>query len=112
MVGPSRAEVWQVDLSGSRGHEQKKARPCVIWRDLDHVGLAVVIPFTGTVERDGFPHTHFVEPTSGNGLEKESIALVFQITAIDKKRLIKKLGVLGDEEVKAIAALLKDMLRI
>lgn len=112
MVGPSRAEIWQIDLSGSRGHEQKKVRPGIIWRDLDHLGMAVVIPFTGMVERDNMPHTYSVEPTPHNGLGTESIALVFQITAIDKNRLSKKIGVLDAKDVGAIGAVLKDMLRL
>ena len=112
MVGPTKAEIWQVELSGSRGHEQNKARPCIIWKDLDHAGMAVVIPFTGSLERDKFPYTHLVEPSLANGLEKESVAMVFQITSLDKKRLIKKLGVLDEKDTHAIGALLKDMLRI
>ena len=24
MAGPSKAEIWMIDFSGSRGHEQKK----------------------------------------------------------------------------------------
>lgn len=100
------------DLGGSRGHEQKKERPCIIWRDLDHIGMAVVIPLTGSLERDNLPHTLLIEPTTKNGLEKESVILVFQITAIDKSRLIKKLGVLDDGEVESVGALLKDLLRI
>lgn len=112
MVGPSRAEIWRADFSGSRGHEQKKERPCIIWRDLDHLSMAIVIPFTGSVEWNNATHTHFVEPTSSNGLGKESVALIFQIAAIDKSRLIKNLGVLSEEEIKPMGAVLKDMLRL
>ncbi|MFA5050360.1 MAG: type II toxin-antitoxin system PemK/MazF family toxin [Candidatus Micrarchaeia archaeon] len=51
-------------------------------------------------------------PDSKNGLEEDSIALIFQITTIDKSQLIKKIGELSDEEIAAITGLLKDMLRI
>lgn len=112
MTGHGKAEIWQADFSGSRGHEQKKERPCIIWRDLDHLGMAVVIPLTGSLERDNMPHTHRLEPSTKNGLEKESIILVFQITAIDKGRLIKKIGMLDDGEVETVAALLKDLLHL
>lgn len=112
MVGPSKAEIWNVDFSGSRGHEQKGKRPCIIWRDLDHVGMAIVIPLTSNVERDSFPHTHLVESSSGNGLDSESVALIFQITAISKDRFIEKLGVLDAEDVHAIGAVMKDLLRV
>ena len=105
-------ETWQIDLGGSRGHEQKKERPCLIWRDLDHLQMAVIIPFTGSLDGERFSHTHTVSPTSANGLEKDSVALVFQITSIDKKRLIKKLGVLDDADTRAIGIILKDLLRL
>ncbi len=74
--------------------------------------MAVVIPLTGSLERDNLPHTLRIDPSTKNGLEKESIILVFQITAIDKCRLLKKVGVLDDGEIETVAALLKDLLRI
>ncbi len=107
-----KAEVWIVDLSGSRGHEQKKERPGIIWRDLDHVKMAIIIPCTTTQECSKFAHTHNLFPTTKNGLSEDSIALVFQMTSIDKKRLIKKLGELDQEDITCIGALLKDMLRV
>ena len=112
MAGPIKAEIWQVELNDSRGHEQKKDRPCLIWKDLDHCGMAVVIPFTGSLEKDKFPHIYLVEPSLENGLEKESIALIFQVRSIDKTRIKKKLGVLGQKEFDAIGDVLKDMLEV
>ncbi len=74
--------------------------------------MVVVIPFTGSLEKDKFPYTHLVEPSLANGLEKKSVALVFQIAAMDRKRLLKKIGVLDEKDVHAIGALLKDMLNV
>jgi mRNA-degrading endonuclease toxin of MazEF toxin-antitoxin module len=160
MAGPIKAEIWHGEFSGSRGHEQKKDRPCLIWKDLDHCGMAIkffeepslaaardcaqehsmgsfekysqsrsgnssasetsgtladfaiVIPFTGSIDKDTLPHTYLVEPSLSNDLGKESIALIFQITSVDKKRLIRKLGVLDKKEFDAIGGVLKDMLDI
>lgn len=112
MLGPSKAEVWQIDLGGAQGHEQKKIRPCVIWRDLDHMGMAIVIPFTGSIKKENALHTCSIFPNSTNGLEKESIALLFQITTADKKRLKKKLGLLEEKDVQRIGHQLKDLLRL
>ena len=112
MLGPSKAEVWQIDLGGARRHEQKKSRPCIIWRDLDHMGMAIVIPFTSSIKTENAQHTCSILPNSTNGLEKESIALLFQITTVDKKRLVKKLGVLEKKDVQIIGHQLKDLLRI
>ncbi|MFA5050364.1 MAG: type II toxin-antitoxin system PemK/MazF family toxin [Candidatus Micrarchaeia archaeon] len=112
MSNIARAEIWKINLSGSRGHEQKGERPAIIWRDLDHVKMTIVIPFTSKLDRNKLPHTLLVSPDSKNGLEEDSIALIFQITTIDKSQLIKKIGELSDEEIAAITGLLKDMLKI
>ncbi len=112
MTKSSNAEIWRVDLSGSRGHEQKKERPAIVWRDLDHIKMALVIPITSVLERNKSSHTHSLSPSLKNGLDVESVALIFQIVSIDKKRLKKKIGQLDNEDIVAIAALLKDLLRI
>lgn len=105
------ADIWLVDLSGSRGHEQKKKRPGIVWRDLDHVGMAIVIPCTTKTERTKLPHTHLLT-TSFDGFDEDSIALIFQITTIDKKRLIKKIGKLKDEDIQSISSILRNMLKV
>lgn len=112
MSGPSKAEVWMIDLRGSRGHEQKGKRPAILWRDLDHVKMAIVIPCTTTQGSSKFPHTHLISPTPGNGLSEDSVALVFQITTIDKERLVKKLGKLDEEDVRSIVELLGELLHL
>jgi mRNA interferase MazF len=74
--------------------------------------MAVVIPLTTTLERERFPYTCRISPSIKNGLSEESIALAFQIRAIDKGRLVKKLGILDDGDAESVAALLKDLLRL
>ncbi|HIH22735.1 TPA: type II toxin-antitoxin system PemK/MazF family toxin [Candidatus Micrarchaeota archaeon] len=95
-----------------RGHEQKGNRPVILWRDLDHVKMAIVIPCTTTQECSKFPHTHMVVPSIKNCLSEDSIALIFQITSIDKKRLDRKLGELDAGDIMGIGAVLKEMLRV
>ncbi len=112
MTGPYRAEIWNIDLSGSRGHEQKGSRPGIIWRDLDHVKMAIAIPCTTTKECSKFPHTYLISPSPKNGLSEESLAMVFQVISIDKKRLIKRLGELDIEDITSISAVMKEMLRV
>ncbi len=85
MSGLTRAEVWDIDLSGSRGHEQKGNRPGILWRDLDHVKMAIVIPCTTTQDATKFPHTHLILSTPKNGLSEDSVAMIFQMVSIDKK---------------------------
>ena len=112
MTLPSKVEVWMVDLRGGRGHEQQNERPAIVWRRQDHVEMAIIIPITKTAERENLPYTHHIVPNSKNGLSEESIALVFQVRSISKERLVKKLGELGDMDIKIIAGLLKDLLKL
>ena len=53
-----------------------------------------------------------IKPTKGNGLTALSIALIFQIRAIDKKRLTKKIGELDNQNLKEVDAILKMLLKI
>jgi len=112
MSEKSKPEIWLIDLSGSRGHEQKGQRPAIIWRDLDHIKMAIAIPLTTTDKCIKLPYTHLVSTSLDNGLEQDSIALVFQITTIDKKRLIKRIGRLEEDDIEQISGLLRDMMHL
>lgn len=112
MSGSSQGEIWLIDLSDSRGHEQKGQRPAILWRDLDHIKMAIIIPCTTNQKANRFPHTCLLIPTLENGLSEDSVAMVFQIKSVDKKRLIKKLGKLDANDVQNIAHILRDMLRL
>ena len=112
MAFPSKVEVWRADLGVGKGHEQEKERPALVWKDLDHVKMAIIIPFTTNQKLEDLPHTYLVTPTSKNGLTEESIAMVFQIRTIDKERMIKKIGELDEDDITSIGAILKDMLRL
>ncbi len=110
---PSKADIWLVNLGGAMGHEQKKERPAIMWRDMDHMGLAILVPLTSKIERSKLPHTYVVSPSLKNGLDHESVALIYQITTVDKKlRFVRKLGELEETDIKAIAGLIKDMLKL
>ncbi|MBI5225234.1 type II toxin-antitoxin system PemK/MazF family toxin [Candidatus Micrarchaeota archaeon] len=112
MPYPSKVDVWEAELRGASGHEQKGSRPVLLWRDLDHVKIAIVIPLTSNLERKSIPHTYLIAATIKNGLQKESIALIFQIRAIDKVQLKRKVGELESHDIAAIADVLKDMLKL
>jgi mRNA interferase MazF len=103
-------EIWLVDLSDAKGHEQRGARPALIMGSAN--GLIVVIPFTTTLSTVRFSHTYSIPPTSHNGLSGESVALVFQIVALDRKRFIHKLGNITEQQWQAIASLVKDLLNV
>jgi mRNA interferase MazF len=86
-----KGEIWLTQFPQSNGHEQSGTRPVIILAELDP-NVTIIIPFTSNVQALRFLNTIEVIPSSKNGLADTSIALIFQIRAIDKKRLIKKIG--------------------
>ncbi len=93
----TRREVWRVRLSSVPGHTQAGIRPAVILQE-DQATAALptvlIVPFTGTLAALRFPGTLVIQPDGQNGLQVPSVALVFQLTAIDKTNCLQRLGML------------------
>ena len=51
-----------------------------------------------------------IQPDDKNHLDKESVALAFQLRAIDRKRLSKKIGKLKEDQITKLQGLIKDLL--
>ena len=85
-----KGEIWTIDLPNSSGTEQMGNRPTVIIAEVD-ANIAIIIPFTSNLQALRYSNTLLVEPSEKNGLKLESILLLFQIRAIDKNRILKKL---------------------
>jgi len=105
-----RGEIWRVDLSDGKGHEQRGDRPALVMGSAN--GLVVVVPLTTTIATLRFSHTHSLLPTPHNGLDRESVALAFQIVALDRDRFLQKIGNVEESQLQAIAALIRDLLHL
>lgn len=105
---PARGEIWIIDLTDSRGHEQGGKRPAIVMASV--IGMNIVIPLTTQLKVLNYPHTCLIEPSSINGLSAPSVAMSFQIVAIDEKRLEKKIGEISSEDSESVKALLIDLL--
>jgi len=98
-------------LPSTNGHEQTGNRPVIILADTES-NISIVVPFTSNLQALRFPCTLEVKPSNDNGLKEISVALIFHIRAIDKKRLKKKLGDLDNSDLKEIDTVLKKLLKI
>ncbi len=107
----SRGDIWFVDLTDARGHEQSGLRPAVVLA-VAYGGMTIVVPLTTTTAAFSFPHTHGIEKSSQNGLTSNSAALVFQIVALSEDRFVRKTGRCSVEDMEAISVLLKDLLSL
>ncbi len=110
-----RGEVWLVNLDPTLGHEIKKSRPSVIVQN--DVGnayspITIIAPITSQNTEKVYPFEVLL--TSKKEIEKPSKVLLNQLRAIDKARLVKKLGkldehtmILVDEAIQISLGLIK-----
>lgn len=99
---PRRGDVWLVSLDPTVGHEVKKTRPAiVVTSDVynRHNWVVVIVPLTshGMAEYDQV----LIEPPEG-GLTSTSVTLPDQIRAVDRKRLVKRLGRVSREALSKL----------
>jgi mRNA interferase MazF len=99
-----RGAVVVVELDPTLGHEQRGVRPCVVVSDSEvnagqRFPLVCVVPVTGT-PGEGLLYPQ-LEP-GRSGLTKTSVALIDQLRSIDKRRIRRVLGEVGDREIAAI----------
>lgn len=106
-----KGEVWIIAFPDSDGHEQHGARPAILIADTP-AGVASVIPCTANLHALRFPFTLRIDPSKKNGVDAPTIALLFQLRAVDRQRFVRKIGVLEQETIKKVNRLLKTFLEI
>ena len=106
---PQRGEIWIVNFDPSVGAEIKKSRPALILQNdiaNEHSPITIVAALTSKFNEKLYP-TEVPIPQGEGGLEQVSVALLNQIRSVDKRRLIKKLGILRNETMRDIETALK-----
>jgi len=104
---PHQREVWLVRLDPIRGHEQAGTRPAVIVSrdELNQSGWSLCLGVPLSTRDRGSPlHVEILPPESG--LRSPSYALVDRIRALDRSRLVKRLGAIDVESHRRIASIL------
>ena len=84
-----RFEVWWVNLEPTKGSEIRKTRPCVIISPDELAALKTVIVAPMTSQGFDFPLR-----ISCEFAEKQALILLDQMRAVDKDRLLEKMGIL------------------
>jgi mRNA interferase MazF len=100
-------DIHWVQLPTANGHEQRGRRPAVILQDDHYAGglpVVLVVPLTTARAAMRFAGTTRIPPTAENGLQQASVALVFQLRAIDRRRIAERIGSVSAEVVHAIRA--------
>jgi mRNA interferase MazF len=102
-----RGEVWKVDIPFTPDHAQAGQRPAVIVQDDPFIAAlptVLIVPFTGSTGATRFLGTVLVQPDGQNGLTVPSVALVFQLRALDQRYFLQRLGVLDPATLDQIFA--------
>ena len=108
-------DVYLVEIPTIGGHEQAGLRPAIIVqteKERDKLPNIIIIPLTSKIKATCFPFTFLIEPDQSNNLSSVSVALIFQLRAIDKKRLKRKIGELKKEMVLHIKQILKEIMEL
>ncbi|MEB3292100.1 MAG: type II toxin-antitoxin system PemK/MazF family toxin [Synechococcales bacterium] len=109
----ARGEILLVALPDSNKREEKGNRPAIAVQT-DGTGMTspmlMVVPITSALSASRFPYTVRIEPSQENGLTLSSVAMVFQMRAIDRKRIIRKIGMLEREYLQQINQSIQEML--
>jgi mRNA interferase MazF len=104
-----KGEVWWVRIPFTGGHEQAGERPALIVQgDAATATLptVLIIPFTSVMGTSRFTGTMVIQPNPQNGLTSPSVALVFQIRALDKRCFLRRMGELDQGTLDQLFELL------
>ena len=106
-TSPRQEEVWLVALDRTKGAEIRKTRPCLVISPDEmnrHLQTVIIAPMTTVIRR--FPTRISVrfQGTSGQ------VALD-QLRAVDRYRLVKKIGTIPESTARQISTTLLEMFR-
>jgi len=100
-----RGEIWLVNLDPTVGSEIRKTRPCLVVSPPemhDHLRTVLVAPMTTAGREAPFR----IDVTHGG---KKGLILLDQIRAVDKTRLMKRLGILSTKTLTATLRTLQEV---
>ena len=107
-----RGDVLLVSLPPSERREQSGRRPAIaVQTDQAGEPMLMVAPVTSNPAALRFKFSVRVEPSPENGLTTSSIVMVFQMRAIDKARIVRKIGRLANEDMARVDAEIWRMLK-
>ncbi len=106
-------EIHWVDLPDTGGREQAGRRPAIIIQNDGYAGslpTVLVIPLSSAIAALRFPGTALIKADKTSGLRSNSVALVFQLRAIDRGRIKEKIGIVSESELVEIRSELARLL--
>lgn len=106
-------DIFYANLNPTIGSEQDGIRPVLVVQNDKGNRFSptiVIIPITSSLSKANIP-SH-VELINTHGLDKKSIALVEQIRTLDKKRIIRKITNIDEQDLEKVKQAIKQNLNI
>ncbi len=98
--------IVMIDLGNAPfGHEQAGLRPGVVLSVQN--GVVIIIPLTTNTTALRFVATYAITDNTENGLTAPSVALVFQMRAVDVGRIVKRLGSVSVKDARALNKIIR-----
>jgi mRNA interferase MazF len=100
-----RFEVYLFNLDPTIGHERKKMRPCLVISPNEmnqHISTAIVAPMTTKGRK-------YPTRVSCSFQGKKGQIVLDQIRTVDKKRLVKRLGVISKNSQEKTLQILQEL---
>ena len=102
----NRFDIYLVKLNPTVGSEIQKTRPCIVISpdEMNMLKTVIIAPMTSK----GFD---LIIRVKINFQEKDGLILLDQIRAVDKSRLVKKIGTMEEETAKIVSSTLVEMFK-
>lgn len=103
----SQAEIWWADLGDPVGSAPGYRRPVVVVQsdalNQSRIGTVVCVPLTSNLKWADAPG-NVTLPAAATGLDRDSVANVSLITAVDKDQLTERVGAVTRRQMDLILA--------
>lgn len=100
----NQGDIYMADLNPVKGHEQAGLRPVLILQSNvlnRNLSTVIIAPITSNLQTKGFLTTFYLN-SSVSKLPEESVALLFQLRTLDKRRLKKEMGHVSSKEFSKV----------
>ena len=100
MMELNKGDIYLVNFDPAKGGEIGKLRPAIIVSDIEDnkiLETVIVIPLSTVIEPNTLPYRYMI--TKREKLEKDCDACIYEIRALSKTRIKKRLAILNKEEL-------------
>lgn len=85
-------DIFWVEFPARGGRAQSGRRPAIVFQIESKLPTILLVPLTSQPDALRFPGTVLIEPSRNNGLLQPSVALVFQLAAVDRAFIKSQIG--------------------